>query len=293
MTDTLQPAPDRHDLAPYASCLRMTLGRRHGSGAPVPVARQKRTILHAFDPANHDRPPSGSAGQSLGAIQGADLGACRDGLAASTKACRSHPHGPGGGSCKALLTGLEQSLGRLDHVDIADAHGFEAETPPEKAAATPAVRQDRGLSVGMASRSGGKTCAIASLPRVDGVPLRIDQISGDRWPGRILPTACRPVGAGDIVFAVLTQGLLTAKHLDGVSYNARISRPGGISLCPDSSARRRDRTSAPVWAQRRLTVIGASSLTRFHKTIRPSAEADRIGPDAIDLRDTPSPDRVA
>ncbi len=77
------------------------------------------------------------------------------------------PYGRGGGSKKALLSSLDQSLKRLniEYVDIFYSHRFDAETPLEETAdaLAQAVRQGKALYVGISSYSGTRRarCSVA------------------------------------------------------------------------------------------------------------------------------------
>ncbi len=150
------------------------------------------------------------------------------------------PYGRGGGSRKALLSSLDQSLGRLglDYVDIFYSHRYDTETPLEETAdaLASAVHQGKALYVGISSYSGNKTREIARLLEERRVPLLINQPSYNlfnRWIEQDLLAAADEVGSGVIAFTPLAQGLLTSKYLNGVPADARVNRPGGGFLRPE------------------------------------------------------------
>lgn len=228
----------------------ISFGLWHNFGDTTPLETQ-RSILHKafdlgithFDLANNYGPPAGSAEVNFGRILKQDFAAYRDELIISTKAgwdMWPGPYGRGGGSKKALLSSLDQSLTRLglDYVDIFYSHRFDAETPLEETAdaLAQAVRQGKALYVGVSSYSGAKTREIAALLKQRGVPLLINQPAYNlfnRWVEKDLLDATDKVGAGVIAFTPLAQGLLTNKYLDGVPQDARVNRPGGDFLRPE------------------------------------------------------------
>lgn len=254
---TYSPASDRYDNAAFRrvgrSGLRLpaiSLGLWHNFGDTTTIATQRSILFKAFDLgithfdlANNYGPPTGSAEINFGRILKEDLAGYRDELVISTKAgwdMWSGPYGRGGGSRKALLSSLDQSLRRLglDYVDIFYSHRFDAETPLDETASAlaSAVEQGKALYVGISSYSGNKTREIAKLLAERGVPLLINQPSYNlfnRWIEKDLLTATDEVGAGVIAFTPLAQGLLTNKYLNGIPEDARVNRPGGDFLRPD------------------------------------------------------------
>lgn len=254
---TYSPASDRYENAAFRrvgrSGLRLpaiSLGLWHNFGDTTTIATQRSILFKAFDLgithfdlANNYGPPAGSAEINFGRILKEDLAGYRDELVISTKAgwdTWSGPYGRGGGSRKALLSSLDQSLRRLglDYVDIFYSHRFDAETPLDETASAlaSAVEQGKALYVGISSYSGNKTREIAKLLAERGVPLLINQPSYNlfnRWIEKDLLTATDEVGAGVIAFTPLAQGLLTNKYLNGIPEDARVNRPGGDFLRPD------------------------------------------------------------
>lgn len=254
---TYTPAPDRYDNAIYRRVDRsglklpaISLGLWHNFGDTTPLDTQRSILFKAFDLgithfdlANNYGPPAGSAEINFGRVLKQDLAGHRDELIISTKAgwdMWPGPYGRGGGSRKALLSSLDQSLQRLgvDYVDIFYSHRFDAETPLAETASAlaSAVEQGKALYVGISSYSGTKTREIAELLAERGVPLLINQPSYNlfnRWVEKDLLAASGEVGAGVIAFTPLAQGLLTGKYLNGIPADARVNRPGGDFLRPD------------------------------------------------------------
>ncbi|NML76691.1 L-glyceraldehyde 3-phosphate reductase [Rhizobium sp. S-51] len=254
---TYIPAPGRYDNAIYrrvgCSGLKLpaiSLGLWHNFGDTTPLDTQRSILFKAFDLgithfdlANNYGPPAGSAEINFGRVLKQDLAGHRDELIISTKAgwdMWPGPYGRGGGSRKALLASLDQSLQRLgvDYVDIFYSHRFDAETPLAETASAlaSAVEQGKALYVGISSYSGNKTREIATLLAERGVPLLINQPSYNlfnRWIEKDLLAASGEVGAGVIAFTPLAQGLLTGKYLNGIPVDTRVNRPGGDFLRPE------------------------------------------------------------
>ncbi|KQO83443.1 L-glyceraldehyde 3-phosphate reductase [Rhizobium sp. Leaf262] len=254
---TYLPNPDRYEEAPFRLTGRsglklppISLGLWHNFGDTTLLETQRSILFKAFDLgithfdlANNYGPPAGSAEINFGNVLKQDLAAYRDELIISTKAgwdMWPGPYGRGGGSKKALLSSLDQSLKRLgvEYVDIFYSHRFDAETPLEETAdaLAQAVRQGKALYVGVSSYSGAKTREIAALLNERGTPLLINQPAYNlfnRWVEKDLLDATDEVGAGVIAFTPLAQGLLTNKYLNGIPQDARVNRPGGDFLRPE------------------------------------------------------------
>ena len=314
-----QAAPNRYDNAHFRRVGRsglvlpaLSFGLWHNFGDSVTLDKQRAILFKAFDLgithfdlANNYGPPPGSAESNFGRILREDLRSHRDELIISTKAgweMWPGPYGHGGGSRKALLASLDQSLGRLglDYVDIFYSHRFDAATPLEETAGAlaSAVKQGKALYVGISSYSGKKTRDMAKLLQAEGVPLLIHQPSYNlfnRWIETDLLDATEEVGAGIITFTALAQGLLSDKYLNGVPAHARINQPGGGSFKPEflaeanlarvrglnTIAQKRGQSLAQMalaWVLRdprvSSTLIGASSPEQVVENVK---ALDRLG----------------
>jgi L-glyceraldehyde 3-phosphate reductase len=310
---TYLPDALRYDKASFrrlgASGLKLpalSFGLWHNFGDTTTLDLQRQILFKAFDLgithfdlANNYGPPAGSAEINFGHILKHDLAAYRDELIISTKAgweMWPGPYGKGGGSRKALLSSLDQSLRRMgvDYVDIFYSHRFDAETPLEETAhaLASAVEQGKALYVGVSSYSGNKTREIAALLKQRGVPLLINQPAYNlfnRWVEQDLLQSADDVGAGVIAFTPLAQGLLTNKYLNGIPEDARVNRPGGDFLRPEhlkeenivraralaEIAARRGQSLAQMaiaWVlrDRRVTsaLIGASSPRQIEENVK-------------------------
>ncbi len=342
------PDPKRYDMAVFRKTGRsglklpaISLGLWHNFGDTTLLETQRSILFKAFDLgithfdlANNYGPPPGSAEINFGRILKQDFAGYRDEMIISSKAgwdMWPGPYGRGGGSRKAILSSLDQSLSRLglDYVDIFYSHRFDAETPLEETAdaLASAVRQGKALYVGVSSYSGNKTREIAALLADRKVPLLINQPSYNlfnRWIEKDLLTATDEVGAGVIAFTPLAQGLLTNKYLNGIPEDARVNRPGGDFLRPEhlsdenierarslnEIAQRRGQSLAQLalaWVLRdpRVTsaLIGASSarqveenvkaLEKLDFTAEELAEIDRFAVEGgINLWEKPSHDQA-
>lgn len=310
---TYVPASSRYENAMFrrsgASGLKLpalSLGLWHNFGDTTPISRQKEILFSAFDHgithfdlANNYGPPEGSSEINFGRILREEFSGYRDEMIISTKAGWNMwpgPYGRGGGSRKALLSSLDQSLARmqLDYVDIFYSHRYDADTPLEETAGAlaSAIEQGKALYVGISSYSANKTREMAKLLKERNVPLLINQPSYNmlnRWIEKDLIGACADVGAGVIAFTPLAQGLLTSRYLNGIPADARVNKPGGGSLLPshlseenlararalNSIAERRGQTLAQMavaWVLRdpRITsvLIGASSAAQVTENVR-------------------------
>src|ERR1700726_936633 len=211
----------------------ISLGLWQNFGGGATPERQGAIIRRAFDLgithidlANNYGPPPGSAEENFGRILATDLAGHRDELVISTKAGYDMWAGPYGewGSRKSLLASLDQSLKRmgLDYVDIFYSHRFDPETPLEETmgALDSAVRQGKGLYVGLSSYNSKRTREAAAILKRLGTPCVIHQPSYsmiNRWVEEdgLLDTL-DDEGIGSIAFTPLAQGLLTNKYLKGV-----------------------------------------------------------------------------
>src|SRR4051794_35596826 len=218
----------------------ISLGLWHNFGDGRPVDRQRDIVRRAFDLgvthfdlANNYGPPYGSAEVNFGRILADDLRPYRDELIISTKAGYDMWPGPYGewGSRKYLLASLDQSLGRmgLDYVDIFYSHRPDPETPLEATmgALDHAVRSGKALYAGISSYTPEQTAEAAAILRSLGTPLPTPQPSSSmftRWIEPRLLAVLAEVGAGGIASSPLFQGLLTARYLNGIPADSRMSR---------------------------------------------------------------------
>jgi L-glyceraldehyde 3-phosphate reductase len=245
-----QPAADRYQAMRYRRCGRsglqlpvISLGLWNSFGEGASPQSIRGLLFRAFDLgithfdlANNYGPPPGAAEESLGRVLTTDLAAHRDELILSTKAGYSMWPGPygEGGSRKALLASLDQSLRRLrtDYVDIFYSHRFDPDTPLEETmgALASAVRHGKALYVGVSSYSARKTAEAAALLRGMGVPCLIHQPSYsllNRWIEEGLLEGLGREGIGCIAFSPLAQGMLTDKYLRGIPDGSRAARKAG------------------------------------------------------------------
>src|SRR5579872_3775380 len=122
-----QAAPQRYENAHFRRVGRsglvlpaLSFGLWHNFGDSVTLDKQRAILFKAFDLgithfdlANNYGPPPGSAESNFGRVLREDLKSHRDELIISTKAgweMWPGPYGHGGGSRKALLASLDQSL---------------------------------------------------------------------------------------------------------------------------------------------------------------------------------------
>src|ERR1043166_5803681 len=246
------PSPDRYRRLPYNRCARsglalpaISLGLWHNFGSVRPLETGRAIVRRAFDLgvthfdlANNYGPPYGSAEEVFGTLLRDDFRPYRDELVISTKAGYDMWPGPYGewGSRKYLLASLDQSLARmgLEYVDILYSHRFDPETPLEETmgALDSAVRRGKALYAGISSYSAEKTREAAALLGSLGTPLLIHQPSYsllNRWIEPELLDTLGELGVGCIVFSPLAQGMLTAKHLDGLPEGSRMAADTSLS----------------------------------------------------------------
>ncbi len=158
----------------------------------------------------------------------------REEIAVSTKA--GFRMGPGpygqGGSRKALLTGLEESLKRLglDYVDIFYSHRPDPSTPLEETlrALDQIVRQGKALYIGLSNYSAAQLQEAVRLTRElqlapivatqNGYSMLRREVEQD-----VLPAA-RELGLGLVAFSPLAQGLLSTKYLTDIPEGSRVKR---------------------------------------------------------------------
>ncbi len=141
------------------------------------------------------------------------------------------PYGQGG-SRKALLTSIDQSLKRLglDHVDIFYSHKPDASTPMEETlrALDQIVRQGKALYIGFSNYSGAQLTEASEIARqLNLAPIIVNQVGYSMLRRNIeqdvLPAA-RQTGAGIVAFSPLAQGLLSGRYLDVIPESSRVAR---------------------------------------------------------------------
>jgi aryl-alcohol dehydrogenase-like predicted oxidoreductase len=199
----------------------------HGSQVENDVATQcVRAALDAgittFDTA--DVYANGRAEEVLGA---ALKGERRESLEVFTKVY--WPVGPDpkgkndtGLSRKHILEGIDGSLRRLqmDHVDLYQAHRYDAFTPLEETmqAFADVVRAGKALYIGVSEWTAEQIRAGHELAQDLGVPLVSSQPQYSMlWrviEDEVVPT-CRELGIGQIVWSPIAQGVLSGKYKPG------------------------------------------------------------------------------
>ncbi|MGS1003584.1 L-glyceraldehyde 3-phosphate reductase [Burkholderia glumae] len=249
-----QADPNRyHDAMPYRRVGRsgmvlpaISLGLWQNFGG-VDVFETGRAILRRafdrgvthFDLANNYGPPAGSAEENFARWLAADFKPYRHELVISTKAGWAMWPGPYGGPTgtrKHLIASCEQSLRRmkLDYVDVFYSHRVDPDTPLDETMGALAQlhRQGKALYVGISSYSPELTRQAAAILAAEGVPLFIHQPNYSMLNRSIehgLLQTLDELGVGCIGFSPLAQGLLTAKYLQGVPADARVSRSGSMN----------------------------------------------------------------
>lgn len=210
---------------------RISLGLWQNFGGTRTPVSQREILLHAFDRgithidlANNYGPPYGEAERTFGSVLERDLRPYRDELFVSTKAGYDMWPGPygDGGSRKYLIRSLDQSLTRMntDYVDVFYSHRPDPETPIEETvdALVSIVQSGKALYAGISNYSPEATVIVADLLSERRVPLLLHQPAYslfNRRPEGGLFDVLLERGIGSAVFSPLSQGLLTAKYLDG------------------------------------------------------------------------------
>lgn len=197
-------------------------------------------ITH-FDLANNYGPLPGSAEANFKAHMSALFSHHRDELIISSKAGYLMWPGPYGewGSMKYVMASCDQSLKRtgLDYFDIFYSHRFSPNVPLEETmlALKRIVDQGKALYVGISSYNAAQTNEAAAIAKEMRLPLVIHQPNYsmfDRWvedapTGEGLLNATDSNGMGNIVFAPLSQGMLTNKYLNGIPGDSRAAKATG------------------------------------------------------------------
>ena len=215
--------------------------------------------VFAFDFGNNYGRPPGSSEALFGSFLKDELKPYRRELVISTKAgCDMWP-GPNGvgSSLKYMISSLDESLARLglDYVDIFYSHRYDGETPLEETADALdlARRSGRCLYVGISSYPAGHAETLGALLAARGTPLLINQSHYNmmsRYVEDGVLDVCRRRGVGFAAFSPLAQGLLSAKHLDGVPAG-RAAEPGSSGRVNDRAAYLTSLRSLQALAQRR------------------------------------------
>ncbi|MDR2508519.1 MAG: L-glyceraldehyde 3-phosphate reductase [Candidatus Ancillula sp.] len=228
----------------------ISLGLWHNFGS-VDSFENARNMLHTafdlgvnhFDLANNYGPTPGSAEANFGEHIKKDFHKYRDELVISSKAGYRMWPGPYGewGSRKYLTASIDQSLKRmgLEYVDIFYSHRFDPDTPLEETIGTLAsiVRQGKALYVGISSYDANQTREASKIAHSLGINILIHQPNYsmlDRWVedapvGEGLLAETSRLGMGSIVFAPLSQGLLTDKYLSGdIPLDSRAGKDSGF-----------------------------------------------------------------
>ncbi len=282
----------------------ISLGLWHNFGGVDSFATAKAMLRRAFDLgithfdlANNYGPPPGSAETNCGKILKSDFKAYRDELVISTKAGYRMWPGPYGewGSCKYLVTSLEQSLKRmkLEYVDIFYHHRPDPDTPLDESlgALDQVVRQGKAIYAGVSSYNGARTKDSAALMKELGTPLTIHQPSYsmlNRGIEKDLLPVTGEAGVGVIAFCPLAQGLLTNRYLKDIPKDSRANKKHGFlkkeRITPELRAKlvklnafaeRRGQSLARLalqWVLRdpRVTsaLIGASKVAQLEENVK-------------------------
>ncbi|MDQ6622140.1 MAG: aldo/keto reductase, partial [Verrucomicrobiota bacterium] len=299
----------RYDKMPFRACGRsglqlpiLSLGAWETFGGYVGPEQARGCIFRAFnlgithfDLANNYGTPVGRSeiivGRTLREMP-------RGELIVSTKA--GFPMWPGpygqGGSRKALLGSIDQSLTRLglDHVDIFYSHRPDPATPLEETlrALDQIVRSGKALYVGLSNyptatfeEAARLACELGLAPLV-AAQSRYNMLR--REMEFDLFARARDLGLGVIAFSPLAQGMLSAKYLEEIPENSRVSRRWSAeqreSITPalreqirrlQEVAQARGQTLAQMaiaWTLRRPEVttalIGASEIEQIEENVK-------------------------
>ena len=222
---------------------RVALGLWHNFGSQDSFSAMRETLCTAFDCgityfdlANNYGPVPGSAEENFGRILHGELAAYRDELIIATKAGYRMWPGPygSGGSRKAMLASLDQSLARmrLGYVDIFYSHRMDPDTPLEETmgALASAVRQGKALYAGLSNYDGETAARAAALLEAEGCPLAVCQNRYSMLDRTVehngLLAFARGAGKGVAAFSPLAQGLLTDRYLHGIPADSRVHTDG-------------------------------------------------------------------
>lgn len=192
-----------------------------------------------FDLANNYGPPPGFAEQMLGRMLKDDFAPYRDELFIATKAGYDMWQGPYGswGSRKHLMASLNQSLRRLDleYVDLFYIHRYDPVTPLDETlqVLVDITRSGKALYIGISRWPLDALKYANTFLRSQGVPPLIFQGRLNLLDRAVqeegIPAYCAKEGIGFISFSALAQGLLTARYLNGIPDDSRMSRGGSLT----------------------------------------------------------------
>lgn len=230
---------------------RVALGLWHNFGSQDVFDTMRETLCAAFDSgityfdlANNYGPVPGSAEENFGRILHGELAAHRDELVVATKAGYRMWPGPygNGGSRKAMLASLDQSLARmrLSYVDIFYSHRMDPETPLEETmgALASAVRQGKALYAGLSNYDGETAARAAALLEAGGCPFVVCQNRYSMLDRTVehngLLAFARGAGRGVVAFSPLAQGLLSGRYLHGIPQGSRIARGNSVRMTPQA-----------------------------------------------------------
>lgn len=191
-----------------------------------------------FDLANNYGPPPGFAEEMVGCMLKDDFHSHRDELLIATKAGYDMWAGPYGswGSRKHLMASLDQSLRRmgLEYVDIFYIHRYDPVTPLDETlqALVDIVRAGKAFYIGISRWPLEALKYADTFLRVQGVPPLIFQGRLNLLDRAVQQEGvvdyCADNGIGFISFSPLAQGLLTARYLNGIPDDSRMSRAGSL-----------------------------------------------------------------
>ncbi|WP_262315632.1 aldo/keto reductase [Lacticaseibacillus parakribbianus] len=212
----------------------IALGLWQHYGSADPYAARRDVILAAFDRgvfhfdvANHYGDGDfGSSEALLGQVLASDLRPYRDELVIATKiGYEIHPGPFGTGtSRKAILQGIDDSLGRLnlDYVDLLYAHRFDTTVPVAETvrALDDVVKAGKALYIGVSNFDTPQAQEAIDRFTALGTPFVVDQMSYNLFNRDVetsgLLDTLRRAGAGLVAYGPLSEGLLSDRYLAGI-----------------------------------------------------------------------------
>ena len=295
------PESDRYGRMPSRRCgasglslSAISLGAWETFGGYVGPEQARGCVFKAFnlgithfDLANTYGTPLGRAEIMIGRIL---REMPRHELVIATKA--GFPMWPGpygeGGSRKALLSSIDQSLTRLglDHVDIFYSHRPDPNTPLEETlrALDQIVRQGKALYLGLSNYPASLLAEACRTTReLNLTPISVAQVGYNMLERGIeqnlIPTA-REMGLGIVGYSALAKGLLTAKYLENVPEGSRLARMGTAA-----QSERINESRVKVRHLKELAKARGQSLSQMALAwtlIRPEITSALIGVSEID-----------